>query len=314
MAVIYRITNMANNHYYIGSAESFARREWQHKYALKRNEHKNPRLQAAWNKYGSEMFVFEVIEEVQEERSAFDVENTYLMKCVGQPDCYNINTDAIGMRTGIKLSEESKQRVSQGRKGKHAGLAHYRYGTKLSDEVKAKISATQKGRPNPNKGKKMSEQGRANVIAAIKRGEQSVFYGKRPANADALQKKVYARKPDGTIVEFPSLTFIRDTHGVSIATIIRSCKSQAVIKLGVFAGWQLSYEPFTTPINIPEEYLSLPRSRSEAKARGAKNYYTGIPCERGHLSIRATKGTCIACRREDEKAARKKLVDTHSTT
>ena len=47
MAVIYRITNMANGKYYIGSAESFARREWQHKYDLRRGVHKNPRLQAA---------------------------------------------------------------------------------------------------------------------------------------------------------------------------------------------------------------------------------------------------------------------------
>ena len=47
MAVIYQITNMVNNKYYIGSAESFARREWQHKYDLKRNAHKNPRMQAA---------------------------------------------------------------------------------------------------------------------------------------------------------------------------------------------------------------------------------------------------------------------------
>ena len=50
MAVIYQITNMVNGKYYIGSAESFARREWQHKYDLKRGAHKNPHLQASWNK------------------------------------------------------------------------------------------------------------------------------------------------------------------------------------------------------------------------------------------------------------------------
>lgn len=313
MAVIYRITNMANNHYYIGSAESFARREWQHKYDLKRNEHKNPRLQAAWNKYGPEMFVFEVIEEIQEGRSAFDVENTYLMKCVGQPDCYNINTDAIGMRTGIKLSDVSKAKLSASRKGKHAGANHYRYGTKLSDEVKAKISATQKGRPSPHKGKAMSEQGRANVAAAVKRGEQSHFYGKRPVNAEDLQKTVYARKPDGTDVQFPSLTFIRDNYGVSIATIIRACKGGAPVRLGNFAGWRLSYRPFVSSFDIPEEFRHLPRTRTEAKALGKPRYYTGVPCERGHLSVRATKGTCIACRQEDERAARQKSVDTPSS-
>ena len=314
MAVIYRITNMANDHFYIGSAESFARREWQHRYALKRNEHKNPRLQAAWNKYGPDMFVFEVIEEVSEGRSAFDVENTYLMKHVGQPECYNINTDAFVPRLGVPHTEETKQKLRLTRKGKASGADHYRYGTKLSDEVKAKISATQKGRPSPRKGQKMSEQGRANVVAAIKRGADSPMWGRRPTNAEDLQKIIYARKPDGSTVEFPSLTFIRDTHGISIATIIRACKSGAAIKFGIWAGWQLSYNAFDKPLNIPVEYLSMPRSRAEAKAKGAKQYYTGVPCERGHLSIRATKGTCIACRREDEKAARKKTVDTPSTT
>lgn len=147
MAVIYRITNMANGKFYIGSAESFARREWQHKYALRRNEHKNPRLQAAWNKYGEEMFVFEVIEEIAPDRNAFDIENTYLHKVVGQEDCYNVNTDAVGMRTGIPHTEASKAKVSASRKGKAAGEAHYRYGKTVSEETKTKIGNAQRGNP-----------------------------------------------------------------------------------------------------------------------------------------------------------------------
>ena len=115
MAVIYRITNMANDHYYIGSAESFERRRWQHVYDLKRNQHKNPRLQAAWKKYGADMFVFEVLEEVPEGRSTFDVENTYLIRCVSQPDCYNINADAFAPTLGQVLSEETKTAISVSR-------------------------------------------------------------------------------------------------------------------------------------------------------------------------------------------------------
>jgi group I intron endonuclease len=311
MAVIYRITNMANDHYYIGSAESFERRRWQHVYDLKRNQHKNPRLQAAWNKYGADMFVFEVLEEVPEGRSTFDVENTYLTRCVGQPDCYNINTDAIGMRTGLTMSEESKAKLSANRKGKHAGDQHYRYGKQLSEDIKAKISAAQKGKPNKMKGQKMSEQGRANVIAAVKRGEESHFYGKRPANADDLQKTVYARQPDGSLVQYPSLTHIRDTYGVAIGTVIRACKNGKTIQTGAFTGYQLSYSPLSAE-TIPEEYRHLPRTRQLAKEQGAKQYFTGIPCERGHLSPRAVKGTCIFCRREDEKRSR--TVDTPSAT
>lgn len=312
MAVIYRITNMSNGNYYIGSAESFARREWQHKYDLRKGTHKNPRLQAAWNKYGEEMFVFEIIETVPEGVTAFEVENKYLAECVGKPDCYNINTDAFVPRLGVVLSAEAKNNISIGRKGKHAGESHYRYGQVLSPEVRAKISATQAGRPNPRKGQKMSEQGRNNVKAAVKRGEESHFFGKRPVNADDLQRAIIATLPDRSVREFKSLTEMRDTLGVSIATIIRACKSGNPVKCGAIAGWVLSYKdaPQNVAPVIPPEYAHLPRSRQQAKEEGAKQYFTGIPCDRGHLSVRSTKGTCIECRREDDKLAYQKTKET----
>ena len=44
---------------------------------------------------------------------------------------------------------------------------------------------------------------------------------------------------------------------------------------------------------------TLPKSRAEAKATGAKHYFTGEPCKHGHVAPRKTKGACIECLRVD---------------
>jgi hypothetical protein len=40
---------------------------------------------------------------------------------------------------------------------------------------------------------------------------------------------------------------------------------------------------------------NLPKTRAEAKAAGAKYYFTGEPCKHGHIAPRKTKGACIEC-------------------
>ena len=308
MAVIYRITNMLTEDFYIGSAQSFERRVWQHKYDLRRNCHKNPHMQASWNKYGEDAFVFEVIENVPDGENALSVENKYLHQYVDYSNCFNVNRDAVYSRLGQTLSESSRSQLSANRRGKHAGENHYRYGQELSADVRLKISETQKGRPNQMKGRKMSAEGRANVSAAVKRGAASHFYGKRPVNADDLQRAVVARFPDGREETFPSLTHIRDTFGVSIATTIRACKTRSRVERGVFAGtlmWYADEDP-TPADNVPEEYRGLPRTRTEAKAQGARKYFTGEPCAHGHIAARYVKGVCVVCAAEEQRAKAKK--------
>jgi group I intron endonuclease len=145
MAVIYQITNMENGKYYIGSAQSYERRVWQHKNDLKKGAHKNPHIQAAWNKYGPDAFVFEILETIPDGECQLAWENKYLHVHVGKPECYNINKDAEAPRLGIILSDTAKENISTGRKGKHAGEEHYRYGAEVSDEVRKKIGDTQRG-------------------------------------------------------------------------------------------------------------------------------------------------------------------------
>lgn len=59
---IYAIVNIVNCKMYIGYTKDFASRWWGHKSDLRNNKNKNSHLQGAWNKYGENNFLFEIIE------------------------------------------------------------------------------------------------------------------------------------------------------------------------------------------------------------------------------------------------------------
>lgn len=45
--------------------------------------------------------------------------------------------------------------------------------------------------------------------------------------------------------------------------------------------------------------MDYPKTRKEAQLMGAKFYFTGEPCIRGHVAVRRVKGHCTACQAED---------------
>ena len=240
MAVIYRITNMANGKFYIGSAESFARREWQHRYDLKRNAHKNPHLQASWNKHGEEMFVFEVVEQIPDGEDQLFWEDRWLRDCVGKPDCYNVNTLATAPRLGIVLSDSAKQNISQGRSGKHAGEAHYRYGQTVSDEVRQKIGDTQRGKPKGS-GRKVSEAGRAKIRANIEAGRSHMHWVGKTHTEESKQKmrKKVLEQTSGQL--FDSLTAVLAHYQMTMPTLRRALVAGKPITKGKFVGLVFVY-------------------------------------------------------------------------
>jgi len=91
MIGIYRIRNLINNNCYYGSAKNINRRWSKHKSQLKYGRHENVILQRAWDKYGEDSFIFEVIE-VCDENELLLVEQKYLDL---NPD-YNIGKTASG--------------------------------------------------------------------------------------------------------------------------------------------------------------------------------------------------------------------------
>ena len=114
ISCIYEIRNTVNNKIYIGSTIDFKQRSATHKSKLRKNKHHSIILQNAWNKYGQDNFVFNIIENVPSELLQ-EIEQKYINE---QNPSYNIGKIVGAAMTGRKHSKESIDKI------KRAGIGH----------------------------------------------------------------------------------------------------------------------------------------------------------------------------------------------
>ena len=89
---IYRIFNVQTNKCYIGSTwKSFKSRWKQHSSKLNTNKHHSHEMQNAFNKYGTDSFVCEIIEIVEDETILLEREAYYIKFYKAYTDGYNEN-------------------------------------------------------------------------------------------------------------------------------------------------------------------------------------------------------------------------------
>ena len=140
---IYKITNLINNKIYIGSAFNLSNRISVHKYTLKNKKHKNKHLQAAYDKYGEENFLFEAIEVVEDVSILLDREQYYLdlLNPTDRNIGYNIAKKA-GNTAGITPSLETRKKQSISAKKRPKRI--------LSDQHKRNLSERFKGDKSPS--------------------------------------------------------------------------------------------------------------------------------------------------------------------
>jgi group I intron endonuclease len=134
ISAIYIITCTVNNKHYIGKSVHYFHRIGQHKIALKENRHHSYHLQKAYNKYGEDNFIFEILEEYP--KNILNSMEKYwitLLDTCNRNYGYNIlNPNGYGshqadvvtkdkMRVNAvnrKLSEETKQKLREINLGK----------------------------------------------------------------------------------------------------------------------------------------------------------------------------------------------------
>lgn len=232
---IYKIINIVNNKFYVGSAVDYEKRKARHLWRLRRGDHANKHLQAAWNMYGESAFVFGLVERVPKEVDLLEAENKWLHEHVGKDYCYNVATDAKAPTRGwvkeknpmwgktFRHTPEAKARIAKAAKERVQ-----------SHEEKAKRRSTMRGH-------QVSTATRLKISAALS-GPNNPWYGKkRPDHGAKVSKAIVVIDPSGRSTEYPSISAVRFALGLKPPTIHRALKAGSPISRGPFTGWVFKY-------------------------------------------------------------------------
>lgn len=233
---IYEILNKINNKRYIGQSTNIYRRWREHQNNLDKQIHQNKYLQAAWDKYGSDAFEFNIVEicivEDLDERECFYIEkyNTknreygYNFK-EGGSHCTdearknmsiaqkNKWTDEMRLQKSIQMSGENNPFF-----GKHhtketgEKIAKANKMRQWTEESKEKARQTLTGRPGPNKGKITPKETKDKISNALK-GRPS------PKRKGVIQLDLNGKY----IASFDSRTEAARKTGVSKLNICECC-------------------------------------------------------------------------------------------
>lgn len=155
MKGIYTIRHIETDRYYVGSSVHIERRWKEHKHRIRNGTHPAKHLMRAFQKHGSDAFVFEILEECDVSDEAIRIERETFWINRLQP-VFNV-APVAGSILGLKRSSEARANMSAAQKGR---ISPFR-GIPRSPEVKAKISQGSKGRIH-------SELHRARISAALK--------------------------------------------------------------------------------------------------------------------------------------------------
>lgn len=162
---VYCWKNILDNKVYVGSASySLSKRKSGHLYRLKLGNHHSIYFQQAWNKYGKESFIFEILEKCLPDK-CIEREQYYIdkLKAANPKFGYNISTNA-GNTLGVTYTPEGCENVGKAKRG-----------GKLTEEHKKKISIGLKNSKAFKENRELKEKLRKKPIK--RRNNSNIRYG-----------------------------------------------------------------------------------------------------------------------------------------
>lgn len=209
---IYRITCTSTGKIYVGSAIHLASRWRHHLYVLERNMHHNPKLQRAFNKYGRQNFIFEVLELVPIPEM-LTIREQYWIEYLNpfEKNGFNILHDA-NSALGLKHSPESRAKRSKRQQGKQPWL-----GKTHTPETREKmrLAALKRHQQSP-----LSKESREK-LSATKTG-----YKPDPKIYDDRRKTLIVTAPDGTEYLVHGIRKFCEEHQVNRTGLMRVAKGK----------------------------------------------------------------------------------------
>lgn len=252
---IYSITNIKNGKKYIGSAKNFKIRWNRHINHLKKNKHCNVYLQRIYNKYGLDIFKFEIIEKCEYNKDIILEKENYYIEYFDSKNSkmgYNLSDASFGdylsnhpnkeqiIKKRSKTFHDKYDSLSKEERSKKWGLIKEKngmFGKTHTDDVKKKISNVHKG----NKYRlncKASEETREKLsfIASQRIGDKNPFYGKKHSEETKkkLSEKRIGIKPSNMRkviiddIEYESLKEASKQTGINNTTILWRINSKNI--------------------------------------------------------------------------------------
>lgn len=179
MGYVYKITNTVNNKSYIGISIHEPEKDRIRDHF---SGNGNRVIANAVKKYGKDALIYEILEANVFDEFLPHLEVEYIARYKTMaPHGYNLTS---GGEVTKRLSNETRQKISESKKGKMKGEKHHLFGKKHTVETRKKISQSKKG-------KKYSAEFRRKVSEATK-GENNPFFGKK--HSKETRKKISQSK------------------------------------------------------------------------------------------------------------------------